>query len=127
MTKKPILLIARDMPPLVAARAVASYEARLNPEDKVYIPDALIAAAEGADGMLIAGTEKMTREAFGRLPGSVKIIACFTAGYDHVDLDAAKARGVVVTHAPDALTDAVADIALLLLLGAARRSGGGRR
>ncbi|MBR45303.1 MAG: D-glycerate dehydrogenase [Rhodospirillaceae bacterium] len=125
MTKKPTLLITRDMPPLVAARAVENYDARLNPDDKVYTPDALIAAAEGVDGMLIAGTEKMTREAFGRLPESVKIVACFTAGFDHVDLDAAKARGVVVTHAPDALTDAVADISLLLLLGAARRAGEG--
>jgi len=122
---KATLLITRDMPPLVEARAVESYDVRLNPEDEIFAPDALIAAAEGADGMLIAGTEKMTREAFAHLPGSVKIVACFTAGFDHVDLDAAKESGVVVTHAPDALTDAVADVAMLLLLGAARRAGEG--
>jgi len=125
MSKKPTLLITRDMPPLVEARALNSYDARLNREDKVYNPDSLIAAAKGADGLLICGTEKMTAEALARLPSSVKIIACFTAGYDHVDLAAAKALGIVVTHAPDALTDAVADITLLLLLGAARRAGEG--
>ena len=122
---KPTLFITRDMPPLVEARAVESYDARLNKEDKVYTPEALIAAAEGADGMLIAGTEKMTSEAFSGLPASVKIVSCFTAGFDHVDLAAAKERGVVVTNSPDALTDAVADIAMLLLLGAARRAGEG--
>ena len=102
-----------------------SYDAWLNPSDRVYGPKGLLVAAEGADGMLIAGTEKMTRKAFAGLPGSVKIVACFTAGFDHVDLEAAKERGVVVTHAPDALTDAVADIAMLLLIGAARRAGEG--
>ena len=125
MNKKPVLLITRDMPPAVEARAVASYAARLNPDDKIYDADSLIAAADGADGMLICSSEPMTREVFQRLPESVKIVACFTAGYDHVDLAAAKARDITVTHAPDALTHAVADLTLLLLLGAARRAGEG--
>jgi len=125
MSKKPTLLITRDMPPRVEARALVSYNARLNQEDKIYDADRLIAAAEGVDGLLICGTEPMTSGVLARLPSSVKIIACFTAGYEHVDLAAAEARGIVVTHAPDALTDAVADLTLLLLLGAARRAGEG--
>jgi lactate dehydrogenase-like 2-hydroxyacid dehydrogenase len=125
MDKKPVLLITRNMPPLVEARALAGYEARLNREDRIFNADDLIAAAEGADGLLICSSEPMTREVFARLPESVKITACFTAGYDHVDLAAAKERGMVVTNAPDALTDAVADLTLLLLLGAARRAGEG--
>ncbi len=125
MDKKPVLLITRDMPPAVEARALLDYEVRLNRDDKIYDVDGLIAAAAGADAMLICGTEPITPDLLARLPESVKIIACFTAGYDHVDLAAAKARGIVVTHAPDALTDAVADITLLLLLGAARRAGEG--
>ena len=121
MNKKHTILITRDMPPRVEARALSNYDARLNREDNIYNTDGLIAAAEGADGLLICGTEPMTPEVIARLPSSVRIIACFTAGYDHVDLAAAKARGIIVTHAPDALTDAVADLTLLLLLGAARR------
>ncbi len=109
------------MPPVVEARALVDYQARLNRDDKIFDIDGLIAAAEGTDALLICGTEPMTPEVLARLPSSVKIIACFTAGYDHVDLAAAKARGIIVTHAPDALTDAVADLTLLLLLGAARR------
>ncbi|MDA0231716.1 MAG: D-glycerate dehydrogenase [Proteobacteria bacterium] len=125
MANKPVLLITRDMPPLVEVRATASYAARLNRDDKVYDADGLIAAAKGADAMLVCGTERLPREMVERLPDSVKIVACFTAGYEHVDLAAAEERGIVVTHAPDALTDAVADITLLLLLGAARRAGEG--
>ena len=125
MAKKPILLITRDMPPLVEARAIENYTARLNREDKIYDAEGLIAAAEGVDALLTCGTEPLPRETFESLPKSVKIVACFTAGYDHVDLAAAEARNIVVTNAPDALTDAVADITLLLLLGAARRAGEG--
>ncbi|MFP6778321.1 MAG: D-glycerate dehydrogenase [Alphaproteobacteria bacterium] len=125
MANKPILLITRDMPPLVEARAIENYTARLNREDKIYDAEGLIAAAEGVDALLTCGTEPLPRETFESLPKSVKIVACFTAGYDHVDLAAAEARNIVVTNAPDALTDAVADITLLLLLGAARRAGEG--
>jgi lactate dehydrogenase-like 2-hydroxyacid dehydrogenase len=125
MADKPVLLITRDMPPAVEARAVLSYEARLNRVDEIYDSDGLIAAAEGAEALLVCSSEPMTREVFMRLPDSVKITACFTAGYDHVDLEAARERGITVTNAPDALTDAVADLTLLLLLGAARRAGEG--
>jgi len=56
-----------------------------------------------------------------RLPPSVKIVATCSVGYDHIDLAAFKARGIWVTNTPDVLTDATADIALLLLLSACRR------
>jgi lactate dehydrogenase-like 2-hydroxyacid dehydrogenase len=125
MANKPVLLITRDMPPLVEARAIDSYAARLNRDDNVYDADGLITAAEGADALLTCGTEPLPREMFQRLPDCVKIIASFTAGYDHIDLAAAEERGIVVTNAPDALTDAVADITLLLLIGAARHAGEG--
>ena len=61
-----------------------------------------------------------------QLPGSIKIIATFSVGYEHIDT-AAKARGMIVTNTPDVLTDATADITLLLLLGAARRAYEGER
>ena len=124
MSKKPVLLITRNMPHAVEARALAGYDARLNRDDIKFDADSLIAAADGADALLLCN-EALTRETVARLPGSVKITALFTAGHDHVDLAAAKERGMIVTNAPDALTDAVADLTLLLLLGAARRAGCG--
>ena len=96
MANKPILLITRDMPPLVEARAIENYTARLNREDEIYDAEGLIAAAEGVDALLTCGTKPLPRETFESLPKSVKIVACFTAGYDHVDLAAAEARNIVV-------------------------------
>ena len=64
----------------------------------------------------------MTAVVFSRLPPRVRIVASFGVGTEHLDLAAAKARGVVVTNTPEVLTDATAEVALLLLLGAARRA-----
>jgi lactate dehydrogenase-like 2-hydroxyacid dehydrogenase len=61
------------------------------------------------------------------LPDRVRVLATFSVGTDHIDLAAAKARGLIVTNTPDVLTDATADIALLLILGAARRASEGER
>ena len=56
------------------------------------------------------------------LPESIRIVATFSVGFEHIDIAACKARGIVVGNTPDVLTDATADIALLLMLGAARRA-----
>jgi lactate dehydrogenase-like 2-hydroxyacid dehydrogenase len=72
-------------------------------------------------------TEHLSKEAIDRLPDSLRIIANFSVGVDHVDLAAAKARGIVVTNTPEVLSDATAEIAVLLMLGAARRASEGER
>ena len=72
-------------------------------------------------------TEKFSAEVVARLPDSVKAIANFSVGVDHVDLQAAAARGIIVTNTPDVLSDATAEIAILCMLGAARRGGEGER
>jgi lactate dehydrogenase-like 2-hydroxyacid dehydrogenase len=69
----------------------------------------------------------MTAEAIAKLPASVRIMATFSVGYDHIDVAAAVARGIAVTNTPDVLTDATADIAMLLMLGAARGASWGER
>ncbi|HEX6119562.1 MAG TPA: D-glycerate dehydrogenase, partial [Dongiaceae bacterium] len=81
----------------------------------------------GADALLVTPTDKLTAEVIGRLPKSVRMVATFSVGYEHIDLNAAKARGLPVSNTPDVLTDATADIALLLMLGAARRAYEGER
>ena len=83
---------------------------------------ALIKAAAGCDGIMCAAGDPLTAETIAGLPASVRIIATFSVGYEHVDVAAAAKRGIVVTNTPDVLTDATADIALLCLLGAARRA-----
>lgn len=123
--RKPTVLVTRKLPQAVEDRLTRDYDARLNPGDRLYDSDELIERAEGADAILPCHTEKFTADVIKRLPASVKAICNFSVGYDHVDTDAAEARGVIVTNTPDVLSDATAEIALLLILGAARRAGEG--
>ena len=125
MPKPPTLFVTRKYPAAVEARINAGYDARLNQDDSLYDADALIVGAQGADGLLVTITDRLTAQIIGDLPDSVRVIATFSVGYEHIDVAAAQARGIVVTNTPDVLTDATADIALLLILGAARRAAEG--
>jgi len=124
---KPSILVTRKLPDNVIARIQRDYDAKLNLEDKLYDPETVIRLASGCAGILTCSTEKFPAGQIERLPASVKIIATFSVGYEHIDVAAAKARGIVVTNTPDVLTDSTADIALLLMLGAARRAYEGER
>ena len=126
---KPTILVTRRLPEPVEARLVRDFDARLNPTDAVFGTDALIAAAAeiGADGLLMCPTERFTADVIERLPASVRIAASYSVGVDHVDLEAAAKRGLVITNTPDVLTDATAEVAMLLMLGAARRAHEGEK
>ncbi len=127
MSEKPVVLVGRKLPPAVEARLARDYQARLNESDRLYTSEELLALAEGADAILPCHTERFPPEVLGRLPESVRIIANMSVGVDHVDLGAAAGRGIVVTNTPDVLSDATAEIAMLLMLGAARRASEGER
>ena len=122
MSEKPVVLVTRKLPAAVEDRLRRDYDARLNDRDQVYSSEQLIAYATGADAIVPCHTEKLTAEVIQRLPDSIRAITSFSVGYDHIDLQAAKARGIVVTNTPEVLSDATAEIAMLLLLGAARRA-----
>ena len=127
MSEKPVVLVTRKLPDAVEDRLRRDYEPRLNPEDRLYSSDELVALCEGVDAIMPCHTEKFTAEVVARLPDSVRVIANFSVGVDHVDLQAAAARGIIVTNTPDVLSDATAEIAILCMLGAARRGGEGER
>jgi lactate dehydrogenase-like 2-hydroxyacid dehydrogenase len=121
------LLVSRRLPPMVEQRAAASYDARLNKDDVPYSADQLLALAESADGLLVCPGNTIDAGLIAKLSARVKIVATYSVGYDHIDVKAATARGLVVTNTPDVLTDATADAAILLMLAAARRAGEGER
>lgn len=98
----------------------------LNEADKLLSADELLKLADGAQALMICGSEKMTRDVLERMPASVKIISTFSAGLDHIDVEAAKARGIRIGNTPDAVTIATAEIAMLLILTAARRATEGQ-
>jgi lactate dehydrogenase-like 2-hydroxyacid dehydrogenase len=121
MSKSIKLLITRQFPKDVLSRAERDYSATINPGTANWQGDELVAKAEGMDGIFLSAGNKFTSAVISGLPESVKIISTFSAGYEHIDLEAAKRRGLVVTNTPGVPTEATADIALLLLLNAARR------
>ncbi len=127
MKDKPTVVVTRKLPRAVEDRLRRDYDPRLNPEDRLLGTDELIELAQGADAILPCHTENFSAAVIARLPDSVRAIANFSVGVDHVDLAAAKARGIIVTNTPDVLSDATAEIAMLLMLGAARRASEGER
>ena len=127
MGDKPVILVTRKLPAAVEARLQRDYQPILNPSDKLYSDDELIELSHGADAIMPCHTEKFSAELISRLPENIKAIANFSVGYDHVDVAAAKEKGIIVTNTPDVLSDATAEIAILLMLGAARRASEGER
>jgi lactate dehydrogenase-like 2-hydroxyacid dehydrogenase len=109
------------------ARAARDYRIIPNEDDHAYPPAEIAAKAAGADAILVSAVDPIPGDLIRALPDSVRMIATFSVGTDHIDLTAAKERGIVVSNTPGVLTDATADIALLLLLGAARRASEGER
>ena len=122
---KPKLLIARRLRPVVEQRAARDYDVVLNPDDTVFSRAELIAACREVDAVLPCHSEHFSAEVLDAIGPRLKIIANHSVGTDHVDLVAAKAAGVVVTNTPDVLSDATAEIAILCMLGAARRGAEG--
>ncbi len=125
MSKKPVLLITRKLSKNTEARAAQGYDVRLNSEDLLYTPDELLANCQGVDAILPCHSEVFSPDIVDKLPSTVRIIANHSVGVDHCNLEALKNRGIVVTNTPDVLSDATAEIAMLLLLGAARRASEG--
>lgn len=126
MNSRPRLLVTRRMPPNVTERLRRDYEATLNEDDQVFSAEQLRAHTKDHDALLVCASERLNAAAIDGLPASIRMIATFSVGYEHIDVDAAARRGIVVTNTPDVLTDATADVALLCLLGAARRAHEGQ-
>lgn len=123
MKKK--ILITRRLPQAVEERARRDYEVVQNEDDHQMSTDEILEVAPNVDAILVTITDKMRKDVIDKLPDNIKAISTFSVGYDHIDLDAAKAKGIAVGFAPHGVTIATAEIAMLLILGAARRAGEG--
>ena len=116
------VFFTRKMPAGVEERAQKSYRAVLNPEDRPLSTAELVARSQDADAVVPTVSDRFDAGVIQGLGPKVKIIASFSAGTDHVDLAAARARGIRVSNTPEVVTEATAELAMLLLLGAARRA-----
>jgi glyoxylate reductase len=102
------------------------FDVTLNKNDKIYSPQEIINGSKNYDGILSSVTDPINADTISKLSNSVKIIANGAVGFGNIDIQAAKEKGITVTNTPDVLTDATADIQILLLLGASRKAYEGR-
>ena len=119
---KPILVVTSHYPKEVEDRIDRDYNARRNPNQFPFSQPKLLSAAEGADALFITPADRLDSEFFQKVSPTVKIIATFSVGFEHIDLEAAARRKIPVAYTPGVNNEATADIAMLLLLGASRRA-----
>jgi glyoxylate reductase len=119
------ILITRKLIKDSEDKAVKTFEPILNTNDELYSQSKVIEMSKGCDGILSSLTDKMDKQTIDKLPDSIKIISNFAVGFGNIDLDAAKKKGIAVTNTPEVLSDATAEIGVLLILGACRRAAEG--
>ena len=119
------ILVTRKLLQSNEERLKKLYNVKLNSNDELYSQNKLVEMSEGCDGILSALTDKLDEETINKLPQSIKILSNFAVGFGNIDLEAAKKRGIAVTNTPEVLTDATAEIGILLILGACRRAAEG--
>lgn len=122
-----ILLITRRLPSAVESRAAREYTVRSLALQGALDQSTVLNNAIGADAILCTPIDRLDAGLITLLPSSVKVIATFSAGQEHIDLSAAAARGIKVCNTPDVGSIATAELALMLMLMAARRGGEGER
>lgn len=124
---KPKVIVTRSWPGAVEKKVSELFDATLNTGDTPLSVAELQDALKTADAVLCTVTDKMTAEVLGVDGKQAKMLGNFGVGYNNIDIEAAKAEGLVVSNTPDVLTDCTADIAMTLMLSVARRTGEGER
>jgi len=119
------ILITRKLIKDSEDKASKTFDPIFNSNDELYSQSKVIEMSKGCDGILTSLTDKMDKETIDKLPGTIKIISNFAVGFGNIDLEAAKKRGIAVTNTPEVLSDATAEIGILLILGACRRAAEG--
>ena len=119
------ILITRKLIKDSEDKALKTFEPIFNTNDELYSQSKVIEMSNGCDGILTSLTDKMDKETINKLPDTIKIISNFAVGFGNIDLEAAKKRGITVTNTPEVLSDATAEIGILLILGACRRASEG--
>jgi len=125
MTQKYKVLVTRKWPKKVEEELQLNYEATLNESDTPLSEKELIEAMQNHDALLPTVTDKISDTILSTENKKVKIVGNFGVGFNNIDIDSAKKNNLVVTNTPEVLTDCTADIAMLLMLGVARRGSEG--
>ena len=116
------VLITRKLLRINEERASKIWDVKLNLNDEIYSQNKLIELSKNCDGILSSILDNINEKTINGLSDSVKIISNFAVGFGNIDIKAAKKKNIIITNTPDVLTDATAEIAMLLILGSARRA-----
>ena len=119
------ILITRKLIKDSEDKASKTFDPIFNSNDELYSQSKVIQMSNGCDGILTSLTDKMDKDTIDKLPDTIKIISNFAVGFGNIDLEAAKKKGIAVTNTPEVLSDATAEIGVLLILGACRRAAEG--
>ncbi|MDG5497229.1 D-glycerate dehydrogenase [Niveispirillum sp. BGYR6] len=125
--KKPLIIVTRKLPDAIETRMMELFNARLNLDDHPLSRDELRQAVETADVLVPTVTDTIDEALISQAGPQLKLIANFGNGVDHIDLRAARARGITVTNTPGVLTEDTADMTMALILATARRLSEGER
>jgi glyoxylate reductase len=119
---RPRAFLCRRFTPAVEAMLRERFVLQVNEDDSILGAAAIAGRAAGCDVLLVTATEPVDASVFAALAPALRIVATLSVGHDHIDMAAARAAGVAVLNTPDVLSDACAEIALMLLLNACRRA-----
>src|ERR1700692_4048749 len=120
--KKPILVVASQFAKEIEDRINRDYEPRRNLNAVAFSREQLLAAADGADAIFVTPLDRLDSTFFQKVSPTVRVIATYSVGFEHIDLQGAVKRKIAVAYTPGINSDATGDIATLLLLGASRRA-----
>lgn len=125
--KKPLVVVTRKLPDVIETRMMELFDTRLNPDDVPLTPAQMQDAMKIAEVLVPTVTDRIDRALIEAAGPQLRLIASFGTGVDHIDLKAARERGIVVTNTPGVLTEDTADMTMALLLATARRVAEGER
>ena len=121
------ILVTRRLLKSNEERILKLWNANLNSNDEIYSKERLIDLSKDCDAIISSIVDQIDENVINKLSNKVKIISNFAVGFGNIDIDAARKKNIMVTNTPDVLTDATAEIAMLLILGAARRANEGMK
>ncbi len=121
MSIPPRVFVACDLPESVQSLFKERFQAACNEKRRTLTSAELLQGVQGQDALVLTATDRLDAQLVAQLPDSIQVVCTYSIGMEHMALEALKARGIAVLATPDVLSESVADVALLLMLGAARR------
>jgi len=125
--KRPKVIVTRKLPDVIETRMMELFDAKLNVDDRPFTQAELVEAVKSCDVLVPTVTDRIDTGVLAQANPNMRLIASFGTGVDHIDLAAARGRGITVTNTPGVLTEDTADMAMALILAVPRRLTEGER